>query len=719
MYTESLAFPTVGRSFAHRPPSAHHGRGARSRVPPARLCAGSRDGALPAGSATAPPAWTSLSKARPTPSRRSWRTCAPEVLLWLASTRSRWRSAPPRVCRASRFWRPSKRPGPISPSPPTWPRARIACVRCATPPIAATAIRSSTARTAGRASPSCATFPTTVPRPRCPASRCARNARRSTRTRSTGAFTPSPIACPACGPRIRLERDGAATVWDEAALLEARSLLAAGAIVAVKGLGGFHLACDASSVSAVRTLRRRKHREGKPFALMANDVETIARHAVVTPAARELLESPERPVLLLPRAVARSLAEDVAPARNRLGFMLPYTPLHHLLLEPAAGYPEVLVMTSGNLSDEPIAYEDEDARRRLGSIADAFLLHDRPIHVRCDDGVAAEFRGKVYFGRRSRGLRAAPGAPAVLRPRRCWRWAASSRTSSASAATTARFSAITSAISRIWRRCVRSHRGSSTSSGSSASDPQADRPRSPPGLSVDAVRARAGGARGDPGDRRAASPRPRRVVHGRPRPARGRAGDRRLLRRHRLRDRRRDLGRGVPRRGLPRISSVRRISAYVPLPGGDAAIRKPYRAALSWLRQADVPWAEDLAPFGRRRRASWRCSTRSSRRAFNAPPTSSMGRLFDAVAAIAGCSPTITYEAQAACELEAAASPDERGAYAFDMGDTTIDAAPVAARGGGGHPRAASRSISSPRASTTASPRWSRMRACGCAKRPG
>ncbi len=488
-------------------------------------------------------------------------------------------------------------------------------------------------------------------------------------------FHAQPIACPACGPRIRLERDGAATVWDEAALAETRARLAAGEIVAVKGLGGFHLACDASSVSAVRTLRQRKHREGKPFALMANDVETIARHAVVTPAARELLESPERPVLLLPRTVASSLAEDVAPARNRLGFMLPYTPLHHLLLEPAAGYPEVLVMTSGNLSDEPIAYEEEDARHRLGSIADAYLLHDRPIHVRCDDGVAAEFRGKVTFGRRSRGV-----APLPVRlpfP-------------------TAPLLAVGGELKNVFCLCrddrafLSHHIGDleyletlrSFTSGIEHFErlfrihPQAiAHDLHPDYQSTRYARERAEreGIPVIPVQHHHAHAASCMADHGLPEDARvigvcfdgtGYGTDGAIWGGEFLVADYRDFERALH-------------LSYVPLPGGDAAIRKPYRAALSWLRQAGVPWAEDLAPVRATETGELAVLDAQLAQGLNAPPTSSMGRLFDAVAAIAGFSPRITYEGQAACELEAAASPTERGAYAFDLGDTAIDAAPV------------------------------------------
>jgi hydrogenase maturation protein HypF len=488
-------------------------------------------------------------------------------------------------------------------------------------------------------------------------------------------FHAQPIACPACGPRIRLERDGAATVWDEAAMAETRARLAAGEIVAVKGLGGFHLACDASNERAVHTLRQRKHREGKPFALMANDVATVARHALVTPAARALLESPERPVLLLPRAQASFLAGDIAPARNRLGFMLPYTPLHHLLLEPADGYPEVLVMTSGNLSDEPIAYEEEDARRRLGGIADAYLLHDRPIHMRCDDGVAAEFRGKVTFGRRSRGVAPLPvrlpfsttpllAVGGELKNVFCLcrddRAFLSHHIGDLETLETLRsFTSGIEHFERLFRirpeavvhdlhpdyQATRYALARAASEGI-------------PAIAVQHHHAHAAACMAD---------------HGLPEDARvigvcfdgtGYGSDGAIWGGEFLVAGYRDFERALH-------------LSYVPLPGGDAAIRKPYRAALSWLRQAGVPWAEDLAPVQATQARELAVLDAQLAQGLNAPPTSSMGRLFDAVAAIAGFSPRISYEGQAACELEAAASPTEPGAYVFDIGESTIDAAPV------------------------------------------
>jgi len=234
-------------------------------------------------------------------------------------------------------------------------------------------------------------------------------------------FHAQPNACPACGPRLRFEDSTGIRLPVLNPLAEARRLLAQGSIVGIKGLGGFHLACDAQNELAVGTLRQRKVREEKPFACMALDVAEIERHCQITPEERELLLSVERPVVLLKRRAECSLPDGIAPRQNYLGFMLPYTPFHHLLFRPAPGEgpcPAVLVMTSGNRSEEPIAFRDEEARERLQDIADYFLMHDRPIHLRCDDSVVRLFQGRLQILRRARGYvpRALPLFPAAPEP---------------------------------------------------------------------------------------------------------------------------------------------------------------------------------------------------------------------------------------------------------------------------------------------------------------
>jgi len=213
-------------------------------------------------------------------------------------------------------------------------------------------------------------------------------------------FHAQPNACPVCGPRLWLADSHGDRIHAGDPLEAAANALRSGSIVAVKGLGGFHLACDATSEEAVTRMRARKRREEKPFAVMVRELADAERFALLTEAERSLLFSPERPIVLVRRTERSELAPEVAPASPLLGLMIAYTPLHHLLLA-ATGRP--LVMTSGNLSEEPIAYRNDQAIERLGTLADLFILHDREIAAPCDDSVARVIVGAPTVLRRSRG----------------------------------------------------------------------------------------------------------------------------------------------------------------------------------------------------------------------------------------------------------------------------------------------------------------------------
>jgi hydrogenase maturation protein HypF len=215
-------------------------------------------------------------------------------------------------------------------------------------------------------------------------------------------FHAQPNACPDCGPSLRLVDRAGRPLADgsEGSLDVAVLALAEGGIVAVKGLGGYHLACRADDESVVAELRARKHREDKPFALMAPSAESALELVELDDAAGALLTSRERPIVLAPRRPDAPVARSVAPASGELGVMLPYSPLHHLLLADSGA---ALVMTSANVSDEPIAFRDDDALGRLAGIADVFLVHDRPIETRTDDSVVRVVSGRPLFLRRSRG----------------------------------------------------------------------------------------------------------------------------------------------------------------------------------------------------------------------------------------------------------------------------------------------------------------------------
>ncbi|HUI42110.1 MAG TPA: carbamoyltransferase HypF, partial [Terriglobia bacterium] len=220
-------------------------------------------------------------------------------------------------------------------------------------------------------------------------------------------FHAQPVACPACGPHYELRAGHEVVRGDDASVRCTADLLRAGKIAAIKGLGGYHLACDARNAAAVLALRERKYRKERPFALMAKNLQVARGLVDLSPEAEHLLTSVARPIVLAP---AREELRGVAPESGELGVMLPYTPLHHLLF--AAGAPDVLVMTSANRSSEPICYEDEDALVCLAGLADAFLVGERPIARRVDDSLARAGAFGPVILRRARGY--APGAAASL-----------------------------------------------------------------------------------------------------------------------------------------------------------------------------------------------------------------------------------------------------------------------------------------------------------------
>jgi hydrogenase maturation protein HypF len=212
-------------------------------------------------------------------------------------------------------------------------------------------------------------------------------------------FHAQPVACPVCGPRLELLAASGEEVAGDP-LESAISLLNEGKILAIKGLGGYHLAVDACNADAVRELRIRKKRDEKPFAVMSSTVTEVSGYALFDLMEQRLLEGPEKPIVLLRKRKENPIAPLVSPANGYFGVMLPATPLHHLLLHDTF---RALVMTSGNLSDEPIVYRDEEARERLQGIADFYLVHNRGIHTRTDDSVIRVFQGNPIFLRRSRG----------------------------------------------------------------------------------------------------------------------------------------------------------------------------------------------------------------------------------------------------------------------------------------------------------------------------
>ena len=472
-------------------------------------------------------------------------------------------------------------------------------------------------------------------------------------------FHAQPTCCPACGPRLAL-LDPAGSVLDGEPLARAAELLRQGRVLAVKGLGGYHLAADAACQEAVARLRARKHREDKPFAVMAADLAAARRLAEVDTAAAGLLTSPARPIVLLPRRMGAELegavAAATAPGNRQLGIMLPYTPLHHLLLAEL-GRP--MVLTSGNVSDEPIVYRDEEALAQLSGIAEAFVVHDRAIHIRTDDSVARTFRGRPMLLRRSRGYVPEPVTVASGFPRPVLACGAELKN--------------TFGLARGRHVFVSHHIGDLENAETLRSftegiehfrrlfdvDPQVvahdlhpeylstkyaiELAETSP-VTLQPVQHHHAHIASCLADNGAAG-------HENGGPVIGVAFD----------------GTGYGTDGTiwggeflaADLATFERGGhlAPVPMPGGAAAIRQPWRMAAAYLDTE-----EDLDVV-RRNAERWPAILAMARRGVNSPLTSSAGRLFDAAAAILGVRDAINYEGQAAVELEQLADPAETGAY--------------------------------------------------------
>ena len=461
-------------------------------------------------------------------------------------------------------------------------------------------------------------------------------------------FHAQPNACPGCGPRLCLiERSRAPIAERDAALRGAVEALRSGAIVAIKGIGGFHLCCCADDERVVAQLRSRKHREDKPFALMARDLAGAGELVELTGAEERLLLGGERPIVIARRRDDALVADSVAPRSADLGVMLPYSPLHHLLLADAG---RTLVMTSGNVSDEPIAYRDEEAVERLGAIADLFLLHDRPIQTRVDDSVlrVVSRRGPALLLRRSRGY-----VPASIELP-----VAASRPLLACGAQLKN----TFCIAKGNRAWVSHHIGdlenyetlSSFTEGIEhfqrlfAVEPEiVAHDLHPQYLSTGYARERdlvEVGVQHHHAHLAACL-----AEHGERGPAVGAIYD--------------GTGYGTDATIwggellVGDLADFERAGHLWPvrLPGGERAIREPWRMACAWLLAAlGDRAAPSKAIVGAIDPRSWRAVSELSASGFASPITTSMGRLFDAIAALCGLRLHVNYEGQAAIELEAA-----------------------------------------------------------------
>jgi hydrogenase maturation protein HypF len=509
-------------------------------------------------------------------------------------------------------------------------------------------------------------------------------------------FHAEPIACPACGPRVWLSRQGKETAAASEAILRARTMLREGKILAIRGVGGFHLACDAANQDAIRALRARKRRNAKPFAVMVPDLAQADVCCILADAERAALASREAPIVIVQRREDRVISADVAPGNGTVGLMLAYSPLHVLLMADGippwehAPAPRALVMTSGNISEEPIAIGNAEAMERLAPLADAFLLHDRDIIQRCDDSVTRVFAGTtLQVLRRSRGfapaaLRLTHPSPALLAvggelknafclARGGYAFLSPHIGDMENAETLDAFSQSVERFQRLFHAQPTAvahdlHPGYLSTRWAEEHFP----PERRTGVQHHHAHAAACIAEnGLPPDRRVIAL----AFDGTGYGTDGAIWGGEVLLAHCL--------------DFERILHLE----YLPLPGGDAAIRKPWRIAVGYAAALGIaidglPFLQSVDP------QEVEVVRRQVARGINTPRTSSMGRLFDAVAALTGVRNEIDYEAQGAVELEELARGwlGHAEPYPFHIADGTIHVseviAAVAADAKAGHPAA-------------------------------
>ena len=483
-------------------------------------------------------------------------------------------------------------------------------------------------------------------------------------------FHAEATACGVCGPTLRLlDADGNDVGGDS--LLKAKELLSAGRVLAIKGIGGFHLACDAQNSDAVLRLRTRKVREEKPFALMVRSIALIERFCELSEIDSSLLQSPARPIVLLNRNDESRLSQAIAPGVRTFGFMLPYTPLHYLLLEDMD---QPLVMTSGNVSDEPIFFRDEDAINGLSRIAEYFLVHDRQIHIRTDDSVTRSLNGQSIVLRRSRGFAPAPIKTAFRFNQEILACGAELKS--------------TFCLGRDQNAFVSHHIGDlenletlrSFAEGIEhyqrlfdihpqvvAYDLHPEYLSTKFALSLEGIDRRIG------------------VQHHHAHVASGMADNQ--IEGDVIGVAFDGLGFGLDGKlwggeffvaDFTRAQRVAHLT-NVPLPGGTRAIREPWRMAAAYLQRTfgENFWNLDL-PFTRELDGnSWKTVRSMIASQLNCPETSSMGRLFDAVSALLNVRKEITYEGQAAIELETLADLKATDCYEFDVNEKEVTAEKV------------------------------------------
>ncbi|MGQ9631369.1 MAG: carbamoyltransferase HypF [bacterium] len=489
----------------------------------------------------------------------------------------------------------------------------------------------------------------------CP--QCAEEYRSPTNRR----FHAEPNACPICGPKLSLLNRRGEAIGGANPLEETVRLLKEGEILAVKGLGGFHLACDASNDRSVRLLRERKKRPHKPFALMAPSPEAIEEFCELNDAEREILRSHQAPIVLLRKRTPSQISPSVAPDNRYLGVMLPYTPLHHLIFQ--GGF-LALVMTSANLQDEPIVADNREALSKLKRLADFFLVHNREIYNRTDDSVLSVVEKKVYMIRRSRGFAPEPlNLDFDVLPT----LACGAELKNTFCLAQGRYAFLGPHIGdlnnlealRFFEETIERYKRYFSI------DPQiVSYDLHPDYLSTRYARNLDGKITKIP------------VQH-------HHAHIASCLAENSIRDHAIGVafdgvgwgGDGSIWGGEFLIANCKEFIncghiERVPMPGGDAATRRPARMALSYLHthfgEDRAMWKELLPSLSE---GEMRVILRQIERGINSPLTSSVGRLFDTVSSLLGLVDLVTFEGQAAIALEMVADPSEDGRYEYDLYD--------------------------------------------------
>ncbi|RLB21841.1 MAG: carbamoyltransferase HypF [Deltaproteobacteria bacterium] len=485
-------------------------------------------------------------------------------------------------------------------------------------------------------------------------------------------FHAQPNACPECGPTLQLFTNSGKMVTTHDPVEETIALLKRGKIVAIKGLGGFHLACDATKEEVVAGLRARKYREDKPFALMCRDLEVVKSLCIVDALSSNLISSRERPIVILPRKIGAKIAPSVAPFQKTLGVMLPYTPLHHLLFGQGV---DALVMTSGNVSDEPIVFKDTEAFSRLRNIADFFLVHDREIHTRCDDSVVKPLKETVTFLRRARGF--AP-FPIKLNKKGKHILACGADLKNTFCLTKGDYAFMSQHIGDM----ENFETMSSFEQGIELFKqlfqitpefvvhdlhPDYFSTRYAMGLDVPkkiGVQHHFAHALSCMAEYGSVGPALAIVLDGTGYGEDGTVWGGEFLE--------------VSVQGYTRLGHLKQI----PLPGGDKAVWEPWRIAAAYLERIYGDFQELHIPFVKELDLErWSQLKLAVKARINAPLCSSMGRLFDAVSALLNVRRSVNYEGQAAVELEQMVKEGESGEYPFEIfeqkGSFIIDPDPI------------------------------------------